>query len=258
MGTSTICEHPKGWRRYECPHGGEAVFPLRCRRCDACREAHQWRVIGEIASGIQASAWAAMVTLTTAPQDDGTWPEWSTIMRRFQSLVKALRSRYGCIEYAAVKEEGAQSGMRHLHVAVVGAEWIDHQVLRRLWQGRTGAWSVDVRRIRAGRAKEVASYLGKQRVSRKMVTYSKGYPRQPMESLLEDRGEEISPSALAASGNNLMLPTVTGGYVVHWGPGGPCDCFGELMDEAGSAKLGSTGGGDHGGRGGMPGHSDAK
>ena len=142
--------------------------------------------------------------------------EWPKLMRRFQSLVRALRKgekgpdgrwrRTPCpgLEYAAFKEEGACHGMKHLHVIFVGWLWVPKGVLQRMWCSRTGAFMVDVKRIN-GKDTDCARYAGKYVTKalgevgsgdapeylRKRVTFSKGWVRSKPRTLEELLGDDL-------------------------------------------------------------------
>lgn len=176
---STRCASPRGYVEVECEAGGLWWVPRRCRHCTGCLLHRKRRTVAEIAGGARRGSWVCFVTLTSPA---GT--KWPVLMRRFQSLVKAIRKRFGRIEYAAVKEEGAKTGMLHLHIVMTGVVWIPWQWLSVEWEKRIGAWSVDIQRMATGRNK-VAAYVAKYVTkafddgdARKLVTYSKGY-REP-------------------------------------------------------------------------------
>lgn len=237
-----LCSEPKGWLRLRCPHNTYGWVPMRCRKCRGCQEMKQWRLAKEIEWGAESSEWVAFMTLTTPHSSGEPW-DWSVIMRRFQSLVKAIRATYGRIEYVAVKEEGKKSGMRHLHVLLIGCRWVDRSWLSKAWEDRMGAWSVDIRRAGKGAAGYMAKYMAKgEKLSRKMVTFSRGYPRPKWESVMEGTPVEgINERILDGMG---YWPTKTGVWVEPTPDGEvPCDCFGGWMHE--ESPNGGGSGGSH-------------
>lgn len=218
------CEQPKGWQQVRCPHGNMAYKPLRCRKCEGCLDARRRRLVERIRWGMDRANWCALMTLTTPNQ--GERPEWGTVMRRFQSLVKAIRKREPGIEYCAVKEEG-EGGMRHLHVVLTGCRWLSRDWLSQAWEDRIGAWSVDIRRIGRAAGGYVAKYLGKGHTVGKTVTFSKGFPKEPpRESIHEMVGTPVDP-AWPWEYDDVAVLTDTG-YVVSEDSyrNGPCWCFG--------------------------------
>ena len=206
---STDCITPKGWRFVECTGGGAWWQVLRCRQCAGCWAWWRARVAGRIAEIAGASQGVYLVTLTTRGTPSGGggyhYPAWPVIMRRFASLWKRIRKDWGPgVSYAAVKEQGGRTGMRHLHVVVIaGPERPDGmaprpvsrpkgsrtpwetslaQELASMWEDRIGAWVVDVEEVLPGLgggqvAYYVAKYLakGEVRFARKLVSYSRGF-----------------------------------------------------------------------------------
>lgn len=174
------CTNPYGWVLVRCAHGSEGVVPARCRRCDGCRAFHRTNVFRRISVGLEAAESAALLTLTSLPGT--TVPDMMKAWNRFKAW---LKKRVPNLEYAAVKEFGGVSGMLHLHIAVVGWEFVDQRDLSAAWERASGARVVDIRRIKQGGANVagyVAKYIGKQlgvegRDLRKQVTYSRGWPK---------------------------------------------------------------------------------
>lgn len=170
-GNSTRCVDSKAWIRVECRHGGVKWVLMRCRACSGCLSAKKGMMTAKVLSGLLAPRWVSLVTLTSMPSM--TWPG---IMRAFSALVRWMRRQLGPLEYACIKEEGANTGMKHLHVLVTGVPWVPYTLLSRAWQRLTSAWNVDVRRVWGGRlAAYVAKYVGKALEIRKMVTFSRGF-----------------------------------------------------------------------------------
>ena len=170
---STRCIDIKGWLRVSCGHGGIEWKPMRCKHCQGCEVQRRNKVVAQIVAGTRDTRWVSFLTLTSLPG-----AEWPALMRAFSRFVRELRT-WGPLEYAAVKEEGMKNGMKHLHVVVTGPEWLPYKRLSALWMRLTGAWNVDVRRVKTQVAGYVAKYLSKWHGTvRKVVTFSKGF-RQP-------------------------------------------------------------------------------
>ena len=117
-----------------------------------------------------------MLTLTTAPGSD-----WKATMRAWQHMVKFLRKRSPKLEYAACKEEGSRTGMKHLHVILLNLEYTPQHMISARWRELTGAYVVRVERLRSDRAHYyVAKYVSKDLdAARKHVTFSRGFPPLP-------------------------------------------------------------------------------
>jgi len=166
--------------------------------------------------GLDGREWKSLLTLTTRP---GT--SWSSIMRAWSSLIRSLRKRYGDVQYAVAKEEGDSTGMRHLHAVLVGPTWVPHAVVSALWYRRLGAYIVDIRRVSGGKvAGYVGKYLTKQGLGlRKVLTYSRGWPKSKLPRLLEcgPIGGKPVPRAWLYEQVGCML-------VEWWGREGPCAC----------------------------------
>ena len=130
---------------------------------------------------MEGEKWVSFLTLTSRPGI--TWP---LLMKAWSTFVKVLRRRYGPLGYLAVKEEGTATGMRHLHVLITGAVWLNWPSMSRAWSRLTGAPGVDIRRVntRGGktaysRALYVCKYIGKgfgqDAPMRKLLTASAGF-----------------------------------------------------------------------------------
>lgn len=159
-----------------------------------------------------------MLTLTTRPGTN--WPE---VMRAFQHLVKFLRKTSPELEYAACKEEGSKTGMRHLHVILLNFQFTSQPIISARWRQLTGAHVVRIERLRSDRAHYyVAKYVSKDLdAARKHVTFSRGFPPlPPPEHRLSHVGETsyLGPS-------KVYEWTDHPGIVDKLEAG--CDCFGE-------------------------------
>lgn len=166
------CVDVRRWYRLECLHGGVAWKPKRCRHCVGCLRWRRGKTIAQILSGLEGQSWTSLMTLTTRPGT--TWP---MVMKAFSRLVKRIRLNGSHVEYAAVKEEGPSTGMKHLHVILTGSTWVAYGWLTAQWKSLIGAWNVDVRRLNGTKvAAYVSGYLAKWvGPVRKVVTFSKNF-----------------------------------------------------------------------------------
>lgn len=267
---NTECITPKGWRFVECTGGGAWWQVLRCRQCAGCWAWWRARVTVRIAEIAEASQGVYLMTLTTrgVPSGGGGYhyPAWPVIMRRFASLWKRIRKSWPPgVSYAAVKEEGNKTGMRHLHVVVVGGPlrpdgWAAPRAGRpkgertpwesklrdsvaSWWCDRMGAWVVDVEEVLPGLgagqvAYYVAKYLAKGdvRFCRKLVSYSRLFQ-------LRVRGERElwEQEKRSPHGWRFGLPTVN--RPERWGGEGvtvvrPCEVCSRMQKWGGEATEG--------------------
>jgi hypothetical protein len=167
-----------------CPHGAVIVNPVACRNCDWCMGTRQRKVIGDALYSSEYKnhrANLAMLTLTSA-----RGAEWPALMRRFQSLMKWIRKR-GPVHYIAAKEEGKETGMKHLHVIIFGWRYIPWIAISKAWQSRTGAWGIYIKKVKhtayvgdviAYVTKYVTKQIGGMLGTLKHVTYSANFPRR--------------------------------------------------------------------------------
>lgn len=133
-------------------------------------------MLARLAHALKGASGSALLTVTTPPQR--TWPE---VMRSWQHLVKFLRETSPNLQYAACKEEGSHTGMKHLHVILLNLEYTPQFKIAQRWRELTGAFVVRVERLRSDRAHYyVAKYVSKDLdAARKHVTFSKGFPPLP-------------------------------------------------------------------------------
>jgi len=234
------CQSPRGWRVVSCPHGSLVWVPSRCRRCDGCAELRRRRIARRIRMGLRlldpSSSTAAMLTLTTRPR---TSPR--SLMRYWNAMRQWLRRRLPDLEYVAVKEYGSLSGMIHLHVIVTGWVYIHQSELSDAWRRLAdGAFRVDIRRLYgpedlAARyaAKYVAKALG-SRYSRKVVTYSRGWPRP-------ESGPSWRLTPWRTSSPDRPNPLVTtaelGGGALLFALADDCSCLMDLDPDETSATV---------------------
>jgi hypothetical protein len=126
----------------------------------------------------------------------------------------------------AVKESGKATGMKHLHIFFSNWVWVPDYVLSAKWESISSAYNVDVARVWG---KSVASYVSKYVskglasgiVLRKLVTYSRGFPKLPSSRILlmDDWTGTARPTRSVAILRDGTL-------VQWWGNLGPCGCFG--------------------------------
>ena len=217
--TGAYCASPKGWARVVCEHLAVYWKPLRCKQCEGCLRWKTKRVIAQVLTGLEGDEkWKSFVTLTTIQA-----PSWSWVMTRFQKLVRWLRSTYGPVEYAAIKQEGTSTGMKHLHLLLLGPAWIPYATLSQKWKSISGAWSVDIQRVSSsGVAGYVARYVAAGSVILgKAVTFSKGWLRAHRPQTIDYAKVSGAPSARV-----WVAVTQTGVKVEWWGPDGVCGCPG--------------------------------
>lgn len=159
-----------------CNHGTRAWVPKRCRRCSPCQDATKRKHIARIVHGFEGHNWFVFLTLTSVPST--TWPK---LMTGFTRFISHLRRTQPDLQYVAVKEEGSQTGMKHLHIIMHSWEWHSYSDLVATWQRLTGAQGVYIKRLETARvASYAAKYVGKGNIgARKLVTYSKLWPQLP-------------------------------------------------------------------------------
>ena len=163
-----------------------------------------------------------LLTLTSLP---GT--AWSTITASWHSLATYLRHRYPPIEYAAIKEVGPDTGMRHLHVIISCPHYLPRELIARYWHTSTGAGVIDVRLIDTYKPGHfLAKYLAKQLlVGKKQVTYSRGWPKLPPLTTATTLSESFGPPQNTAT--TLHLPD--GGAVSL--PWRNCECWAASLSQ---------------------------
>lgn len=119
-------------------------------------------------------------------------------MRAFLLLVRWMRRQNPGLEYAAIKEEGAKTGMKHLHVVMLNWRFIPQEEIQCEWLRLTGSWNAQIKRITdtKGAALYVSKYVSKAvPFSRKSITYSAGFPKLPPLGALRYLGPAERPSS---------------------------------------------------------------
>jgi len=170
------CLRPKGWTRLECEHGSVIWAPRRCRHCPPCDRAKKAKQIARAVHGTVGHEHVAFVTLTSLPHTT-----WQDMMSWFPRIIRFLRTYEPTLQYAAYKQEGPLHGMKHLHILVTPLHWVPQADLSKRWEEIAGAWDVNIRRVNS---EGVAGYVSAHNLDwsadlRKIVTYSKGWPKLP-------------------------------------------------------------------------------
>jgi hypothetical protein len=87
-----------------------------------------------------------LLTLTVDPKlHDNPELAWITTAPKVPELIRALRKRFGKVEYLRVVEE-TKGGWPHYH-CMVRADYLPQPVIRQLWSDLTGAVIVDIRQV---------------------------------------------------------------------------------------------------------------
>jgi len=206
-----------------CAHGSRVWMPRRCRRCAGCLAAKRNKAILRIARGATLDPHAAMLTLTSRPGQT-----WEGLMREWCHMVRFLRKRSPDLEYAASKEEGSATGMKHLHVVLVNFRYTHNATISAEWKRLTGAHIIRIERLRSESAfAYVAKYVSKSMLAtRKNITYSRGWPK--LEEL--DRPALHIGEPLEYGPSLVKQFTDAGAIVVHITPG--CECWGHVRPAA--------------------------
>jgi hypothetical protein len=162
------------------------------------------------------------LTLTTRP--DATW---KLIMRAWSSFVRWLRTRAPGAQYAAVKEEGGQTGMKHLHVLLINLPFIPWEDASDAWRRVTGAWNVSLQRVNGAKAiRYVTKHTWKAFIpGTKNITFSAAFPKiehsSPVLMFKEKTGEPESHDWLAVLKDGTRVEAYTPG----------CFCWPEVAKE---------------------------
>lgn len=206
LKTGSWCRSPAGWLQVGCGHGSVVWVPLRCRHCRGCIEGHLRRVRARLKHGLnELGGDCAMLTLTSMPG-----MSWVEVMKAWNKLRGWLRKRVPDLEYAAIKQEGSVAGMRHLHVVLGRWRYVEREAIKREWERLTGAYMVDIRRKGAsGAVNYVVGYVTSKLEGsdlRKRVTYSRGFPKLPVqEARWRPTGERVDGSVAPAGRYESVL-----------------------------------------------------
>ena len=136
--------------------------PLRCR-CWHCEHCQPWRH-AELADMARRGRPTTFLTLTVRGGGGADPTENANLIRdAWQKLVRIIKRVYRLerLPFLAIFEEH-QSGQPHLHI-LGRFPFIDQKWLSAAWEGLTGAFKVDIRRVRSmrGVARYVAKYVSK-------------------------------------------------------------------------------------------------
>lgn len=227
---STACLNPKGGHAVACEHGAVVWRPNRCKRCLPCLEARRSKVICRAVAAMGQLKWVAFVTVTSVSGGNNPKanPSWPTMMAWWSRLVAWLRRQYGPMEFMVVKESGHQTGMKHLHAFFSNWVWVPDYLLQAKWESISGAYNCKIIRIWGSKvAAYVSKYLSKGLASgialKKLVTYSRGFPKLPTAPMVVLDRWPGSPRP------DRWLETLRDGTLVFWwGEYGKCTCFGEI------------------------------
>jgi hypothetical protein len=203
----------------QCSDGSSVWMPLRCRLCEGCYTARRNKQLSRLLSAVKGSVDIGFLTLTSRPGK--TWPD---IMKEWSHFIRWARKRSPHLEYAAVKEQGSRTGMKHLHVILLNWNYTPQAAIAAEWQRLTGAHIVNVQRVNGEKAAGYASkYVAKHLSgSRKNVTYSKGFPKLDALPLKLTKTDETGPFGP----QGIIGITEDGGLVTSLAPG--CKCFGHI------------------------------
>lgn len=162
------------------------ISPIRCKRwdCETCHQINRQNVISIARRG----APNALLTLTVNRHHYETPEAAAEALKRGLRLLRlrlARHPRFERFEFLAVFEKH-KSGYPHLHL-VIQAPFLPWKILRKMWEGITGSYQVDIRKIsNAGSAAwYVAKYIGKD------LTAFEGCKRWWRSHGFEDRSGEV-------------------------------------------------------------------
>lgn len=219
---STRCEHPKGWLQIECQHGTRVWKPLRCRHCEGCIRAKAALQIARLIIALAPANSISFLTLTSLPDTD-----WKLIMKAWSSFVRWLRTRAPSAQYAAVKEEGPNTGMKHLHVLLIDVPFVPWEDASDAWKRVTGAWNVSLQRVDGAKAiRYVTKHAWKAFIpGTKNITFSAHFPKLahscPLEVSITKAGPPIDRQWLAILRDGTRVELYTPG----------CNCWPEIAKE---------------------------
>jgi len=223
------CSALKGFKKYKCEHGTIAKVPLRCRNCYGCIGYKMFKRATRIKNHMAKIGLVdfAFLTLTTAEK-----PEWSEIMRAWDSLRKWLMKNGFMGEYVMVKEEGELNGMRHLHIIYRWYKYLPHKELSLRWRSRKMGTIVYITKVKPTvKGMPLMEYLSKYLAKgayllgvRKAFTASKNWPKLP-----ESQTSGLVETFVDTS--KMSTKTSTDGVVIYDAAKvtlATCECFGDL------------------------------
>jgi hypothetical protein len=159
--------------------GGDAqlLVGLTCKRW-GCRYCSQQKIrkLSWLTSGAKPNR---LLTLTVDPKlYDSPRQAFDRTRAFVPELIRALRVRYGAIEYLRVTEV-TKAGYPHYHL-LVRSGFLPHAVVKKLWEAYTGATIVDLRQVtdRFGAYNYLTKYLTKLHKiewTERHVSYSKSF-----------------------------------------------------------------------------------
>lgn len=129
-------------------HKVTGVYALRgvtCKRwnCPPCAR----RKIKDLAWWTKLASPNRLLTLTVDPKlHDNPELAWLSTAPKVPEVIRALRKRFGSVEYLRVIEE-TDKGWPHYHM-MVRSGYLPQQVVKREWNLLTGAQIVDVREVK--------------------------------------------------------------------------------------------------------------
>lgn len=144
-------------------------------------------------------------------------------MNAWNRLRLQLKRRYGLQTYAGVKEEGAEHGMKHLHIVLAFASKPLQSAVRALWHKLTGAYMVNLKVIGTDRTDQyLAKYLAKgAQITRKDMFFAQNWPKLPPLAPPLDVQKFYNPPVPTPA--RIALPD---GTVIEV-PWTQCDCLGD-------------------------------
>jgi len=120
-------------------------IPLRCKRW-SCRHCADMKV-ASLARRTHTAQPNRLLTLTVDPSlHADPRAAFDATRRKIPDLIKALRDKFGEVEYLRVTEITAK-GWPHYHL-LVRSPYLPHAVIQSLWKTLTGAIIVDVRQVK--------------------------------------------------------------------------------------------------------------
>lgn len=136
------------------------VIPLRCKAwdCPTCGPIKRYKLIARILSGRPSR----FITLPIKPdKEESIGDAFDRLKDCFRDLVKRIRRRFGCFEYALTLEV-SKGGIPHMHICA-RCSYIKQSWLSDNWMQLTGSFRVDIRKIDKGEytAAYITKYLTK-------------------------------------------------------------------------------------------------